>query len=406
MNNQNKFNIDEKNDIIYLITTSVGEDVSTSVRISWHCINKGSYLLYKKEEDEFVKIIPQEEYWSIEESYVNTAYQNKRYVCNVNLDNLEPGFKYKYIIISNDVCSKEYSFKTCDNNENRYQFLSFVDFQYSKNETTLNLVKTFIKNNPNANLITCSGDITDEGYSEEAHRFLFDSDVFVDSILSFGVGDHEYWGSDKSPIKMLKKPYAYNRLFNNPKNGCARYLNSSYYFKFANCLFVFLDCGDSNVSGDDFMFIDQSIWLDNVLSKELDYDFVIVCMHKSLYGDPKQDSNVKKFATTLISVFDKYKVDLVISGHDHEYSRTKPLFNSVINDKGTVYLDLGSSGTKLRSTGEAIINSNLSDKYINIKENNYSLGLVGTVSNQELDIKIYNQNYELQDFAKLLKKER
>ena len=401
------YNIDKIKEIIYLITTSAGEDISNSVGISWHCKNSGSYLVYKKENtNEYIEVKPTEEYWSIEESYITDNYQNKRYVCTVDLNNLEPNTKYIYKIISGDISSNDLSFKTSDPTASKYSFLSFVDFQYSQNSTTLNLVKTFIKNNPDANLITCSGDIADEAYKEKSHRYLFDSTVFSNSILAFGAGDHEYWGSDKSPIKMFEKPYSYNKLFNNPNNGCDNYLNTSYYFKYNKILFAFIDCGDSNVSSSNELFSKQAKWLDNVLTTETDYEYIIVCMHKSLYGDPKQDSTVKKIASVFTSVFDKHQVDLVISGHDHEYSRTKPLYNNADTDFGTIYLDLGNSGNKTRATGDNIKTSDLYDKYIDIKDKNYSLGLVGTIENGELSLCVCNQEYNIVDYFQIEKKSR
>ncbi len=267
-------------------------------------------------------------------------------------------------------------------------------------------MRAFIKNNPEANLITCSGDITDEGYCESSHRYLFDSNVFFNSVLAFGAGDHEYWGSDKSPIKMLNKPYSFNKLFNNPKNGCLDYLNTTYYFKYNSILFAFLDCGDSNVSSSNEMFSKQASWLDNVLYYTKDYDFIVICMHKSLYGDPKQDRGVRKFANVFTSIFDKHKVDLVISGHDHEYSRTKPIINGKFSKSGTIYLDLGSSGSKVRTTGESIKTSDLYDKYIDIKENKYALGIIGTIDKGELVVDIRNQDYEMVDCVNIFKKIR
>lgn len=401
------FEVDEAKNVIYLVTTSAGEDISNSVGISWHCKNQGSYLVYQIEgSNEFITVTPSEEYWSIEESYMVDPYQDKRYVCSVNLNNLESNTKYIYKVISGDISSNDLSFKTADRFASKYSFLSFVDFQYSENQTTLKLVNKFVQMNPDANLITCSGDITDEGYSEKSHRHLFDSDVFCNNILAFGVGDHEYWGTDKSPIKMFQRPYSFNKLFNNPDNGCEGYLNTSYYFRYNTTLFVFIDCGDSNVSSSNEIFAKQATWLDNVLSKEKGYEFVVICMHKSLYGDPKQDSAVRKFAPTFTKVFDKYKVDLVISGHDHEYSRTKPIYNGVVNETGTVYLDLGNSGSKTRATGDDVKNSNLYDKYIDIKANNYSLGIVGSVSNGQLSIVIRDVNYKVVDYVDIVKKNR
>lgn len=401
-----KIDVDNKNEEIYLITTSAGVDISNSVGISWHCNSSDSYLVYQEDgTNEFIEVKPQEEYWSIEEIYTTDPYQNKRYVCQVDLCNLKPNTKYIYKIISGDISSKDFSFKTANADATEYSFLSFVDFQYSMNNTTLSLVNTFVTKNPNANLITCSGDIADEGYKEEAHRHLFDHFAFSKSILAFGAGDHEYWGSGSSPIKMLQRPYAYNKLFNNPDNGCEGYLNSSYYFKYNTTLFVFIDCGDSNASVSNVMFSKQAKWLDDVLTKET-YDFIVVCMHKSLYGDPKQDSAVRKFAPLFTTVFDKHQVDLVISGHDHEYSRTKPLSNCTITEQGTIYLDLGNSGNKTRPTGEDIKNSNLYDKYIDINITNYSLGIIGTVNESELRIEVRNFGYSLLDEVVIEKKNR
>ena len=402
----NDYIIDTEKEEIYLITTSAGTDISNSVGISWHSSKSGSYLMYLKEgTTEVIELKPNEEYWSIEESYMSDPYQNKRYVCTVDLTNLDSNTKYYYKIISGDVSSNVYTFKTA-NDSNKYTFLSFVDFQYSENKNTLSLVKFFTQKTPDANLITCSGDITDEGYREQSHRYLFDSDVVSNSILAFGTGDHEYWGTDTSPIKMMQRPYSYNKLFNNPDNGCEGYLNSSYYFKYNTTLFVFLDCGDSNVSSSNDIFTKQANWLDNVLSTEKGYDFIIVCMHKSLYGDPKQDSTVRKFAPKFTTIFDKHKVDLVISGHDHEYSRTKAINNGEVVLTGTVYLDLGNSGAKTRATGDEIKTSNLYAKYIDIKEKNYALGIVGKVEDDKLIIEVRTQAYTLVDEVTIEKKIR
>ena len=169
---------------------------------------------------------------------------------------------------------------------------------------------------------------------------------------------------------------------------------------------MFLDCGDSNVSSTNEMFSKQAKWLDNVLTTEKDYQFVVVCMHKSLYGDPKQDSAVRKFAPVFTTVFDKHKVDLVISGHDHEYSRTKGIINGVVTSGGTTYLDLGNSGSKTRATGDAIKTSDLYEKYIDVKETGYYLGIVGTVENGKLYIEVRNQNYTVVDSLEITMKKR
>ena len=129
-------------------------------------------------------------------------------------------------------------------------------------------------------------------------------------------------------------------------------------------------------------------------------------MHKSLYGDPKQDSTVRKFAPIFSNIFDKHQVDLVISGHDHEYSRTKTINNGKVSENGTIYLDLGNSGSKTRTTGEDVKTSDLYEKYIDIKEKNYSLGIIGTVENNKLSIVVRNLNFDIVDSVEIVKKNR
>lgn len=156
-----EINVDNNKQIIYLVTTAPGVDISKSVGISWHCKDSGSYLVYQKEGcSEVVTVIPNEEYWSIEESYMTDNYQNKRYVCTIDLNNLEDNSKYNYRIISGEVASNIMSFQTADSKASKYKFLSFVDFQYSENSTTINLVRKFVQNNPDAVLLTCSGDFS------------------------------------------------------------------------------------------------------------------------------------------------------------------------------------------------------------------------------------------------------
>ena len=49
----------------------------------------------------------------------------------------------------------------------------------------------------------------------------------------------------------------------------------------------------------------------------------------------------------LVPVFQKYKVDMVFSGHDHHYERTFPI-GSKSGDHAITYVVCGNGGTPLR----------------------------------------------------------
>ena len=53
-------------------------------------------------------------------------------------------------------------------------------------------------------------------------------------------------------------------------------------------------------------------------------------------------------ASGMRQVFERYKVNLVVSGHDHAYLRTKPLDadGKIADDTGTIFWTLGAGGNR------------------------------------------------------------
>ena len=75
----------------------------------------------------------------------------------------------------------------------------------------------------------------------------------------------------------------------------------------------------------------QLAWLDQDLATangdRAAHPFVMVVSHRGLYSTSKHgtDPDVLQSRAKLAPLFDKYKVDLVVNGHDHEFERSKPL---------------------------------------------------------------------------------
>ena len=124
------------------------------------------------------------------------------------------------------------------------------------------------------------------------------------------------------------------------------------------------------------------------------YQYLIILEHKSLYGSYINDSRVY---TTLRPqwdiLFDKYHVDLVISGHDHMYARTYKLYNGIRakdDEDGTYYLDLGSSGNKARIPDDALYNDGLHECVLDLKTSCMACGAIINVSKEKMAVIIYN----------------
>ncbi len=72
----------------------------------------------------------------------------------------------------------------------------------------------------------------------------------------------------------------------------------------------------------------QLPWLIEQLEKYKDYKWKIVQLHEGLMsgGDHTNDGEVDTMRDTLPPIFAKYKVDLVLQGHDHVYTRTRSYY--------------------------------------------------------------------------------
>ncbi len=401
------------NKTIYHIVTTNGENYN-SVYLNWHSELHNSYVLLKKSRDlNFKKIKPTSSiYWdtrnTINANDDDSFYTNSRYVCYLHLHNLCDNTIYEYKIVNDHEESEIYSFKITDNKT--LKFLAFCDFQHPQNTNTHNLMMKLSSLCPDANFMVCSGDLTGTGANESEWSWLLDNSInpFKNIIFSSSVGDHEYWGKDVGRgIPMMDKPDTFNNIFRNPQNGHVNYLNSTYCFIKSRVLFIFLNMGDSNTTSGT-IFDDQITWFYNTIScLKGKFDFLIVVEHKSLYGSTLIDTGVSKYIKPLwIKVFDDTNVDLVISGHDHLYSRSKQLYHDEVSNessKGTFYLDLGSSGNKRRNL-DGTTDNILHECIIDINGLNIALGAICELENESLSVKVYDEEGIQKDEFKINKK--
>ena len=81
----------------------------------------------------------------------------------------------------------------------------------------------------------------------------------------------------------------------------------------------------------------NAVFLENEL-KTTKQPWTIVAMHKPLYTSPSVHPEEKELASKLQPLIDKYGVDLVLYGHNHNYERIK------FPDKPTVFVQAGTGG--------------------------------------------------------------
>ena len=403
----------------HLITTNPGEDASTTIGINYHTDTAGSHIEYTlttdKDFSQATSVTPSEKLWSIKgETNADTSdtfYTHERYVCSATLTNLTPCTKYKYRLVNGDDISNTYFFTTAGNT-NDWSFVALADCQYGKNKVSHNMIRTMqdIANNPA--LVVCSGDMADYGGREEEVTWFLDNPVMQDFIYASAPGDHEYWARDVSGSKLFTTPVVYNHTFNNPKNGSEDMLNSNFYFYYNNVLFVMIDTDDSDTVQSTRMTKEIAWFKKTIKALEGTYQYLVVLGHKSIYSAYSNDSRVfKTIRPQWYPVFDECGVDLVISGHDHMYSRTYKLYDNEVIDnagenryKGTYYLDLGSSGDKTRELEQAILEDGLHVQGPDIKKLGWTLAAHVEVSDKTMKVTVYNQYKNVVDTFVVLPK--
>lgn len=236
--------------------------------------------------------------------------------------------------------SRTASFVTGPADENIYSvsFIHVTDSQGEKEEDFQHWSRTLDQaagKFPDAAFILHTGDMTENPDDPAGWRYFFDSASSVLSRLPLMpvTGNHEEVDNDAR--EFLSR-------FILPENGIsAKNKGPSYSFDYGPIHIAVMNT-ESDIGK-------QKEWLDKDLAAS-DKEWRIVAMHRPAYGGNMYDK-VEEW----VEVFDKYKVDLVLQGHNHEYSRSYPLRGGKVtgdgddpvrNRAGTVYVVPNTTGPK------------------------------------------------------------
>ena len=244
---------------------------------------------------------------------------------------MEPG-KYYYKVGSAKGESEVGSFTIDNSNDNKVSFTYLTDSQQSSPEGFEFWNKTLtaaVKHNPD--FITFAGDLVDnnhaawgEDYSlmrPEEYSYAFDAakDVLMNYAFMPASGNHEAAG--------------YAHVNHSTINYAGALETGGYYsFDYENLHVTVIE--SNSLSRSNQAEIDaQLAWLENDL-KNAKTTWKVVVIHNGPYstGDHTLDGETVKLRNLLPPIFAKYKVDLVMQGHDHVYTRTMPYLYGLNSD--------------------------------------------------------------------------
>ena len=266
------------------------------------------------------------------------------YVSNkVTLEGLQPGTTYYY-----RVEGKEIESFTTDDDTSSFSFVFVGDPQIgSSNEEkaktpediqkpafltaqseavrndTFNwnytLERAYAKTGNTASFILSSGDqiqtnaekVEDGTVSEMEYAGYLSPDIMKSVPVATTVGNHDADNANYT--------YHFNTA-NLSGLGDNGYVGGDYYFTYGGALFIILNTQDTNVS-EHKQFIEQTV------AANPDCKWRIVTLHQDIYGSAEHSNEpeITNLRYSLVPIFEENDVDIVLTGHDHAYSRTKML---------------------------------------------------------------------------------
>ena len=370
------------------IRGAFGEDASSMYTVQYTTYNTSSYLLLTTALDPEFKNA--KEYYGdgyYFEDLNELLYQpyEGRNVWRIEMNNLESNTEYIYKINKgNNTYSDVYTFKTAgEATPTSFLFLTDTHYYTGTTGTTASaavseeIVKQALIKNPNISFIMDSGDLIDTGGNSAIWDIYFENANSLKQLPFMGVpGNHEYYFNGTG-----QGDNSYFRLYNaGPKNGIKDLEGSTGWFKHNDTLFILVD----NVKGTGYDT--QLNWMANLLETE-EYTYSVVMFHIPVHNDNTD------YDQNYIKLFDKYSVDLVLSGHYHSES-LRELYDDVTTTDpylGTAYLTGAYSGIKGAASADNAINTargyiiEMTDECIKIQiiYANGTLGKSWTITNRK-----------------------
>lgn len=131
----------------------------------------------------------------------------------------------------------------------------------------------------------------------------------------------------------------YGDIFNNPNEVNELFADEAgtgYYYTYGDALFITLN------SNNDFMPDAEKV-IRKAVNAHPDAKWRVVTMHHNPYSAAFSDDEFSDIRLYFSTLYDCYDIDLVLSGHDHFYSRTEIMHSGKKADEGTVYVQSSSA---------------------------------------------------------------
>ncbi|WP_020528902.1 purple acid phosphatase family protein [Flexithrix dorotheae] len=307
------------------------------------------------------------------------------------IDNLKPGEKYAYRVGQGDSWSEWYQYQMPDPENRPISFIYFGDAQNDVKSMWSRVIREAYKTLPEVDFMLHAGDLINRHNRDVEWGEWFHAGGFLHAMVPSVMtpGNHEYKNVVLSP--------QWKPQFNLPKNGPKGLEETCYFIDYPDFKVISLDAEQIDESE---AFRDaQKQWLDSLLAAN-PKKWTAITFHYPVFSTKPNRDN-EKLREYFKPIFDKYKVDIVLQGHDHAYGRgmvnNVPTGSNVREQSsGTMYV-VSVSGPKMYDVSD--------DEWMERRAGNTQLFQIISIENNILSYEAFSADGKLYDAFDLQKSE-
>ena len=346
---QPEVNLKDQKIILTNDILTIGKDV-TERNFTWYANTK------EKGKFEFAKLNAKKDFKdaTVLDATVIEKTNLSGYSSNqVTLEGLEPDTEYMYRFSNGDTVSEVKTFKTGGTGD--FSFFAAGDPQIGSGghlngkdgwDKTLKLLPEL---DSSASFLLSLGDQVQAGKDEEEYDAYINREGFNGLTLAPIIGNHDERGNAHEE---------HFKVSNVQDEGKSK-AGSNYYYVYNNTLFICLNSNNKD-------YAEHKVTIEKAVAENPNVKWRVVTFHHPPYTVARHalDDYITDMRSTLVPILKENKIDLVLNGHDHVYTRThvmdgtKPIIewengedgkapSEYVNPKGIIYVTTNSaSGSK------------------------------------------------------------
>ncbi|MCB0629698.1 MAG: metallophosphoesterase family protein [Lewinella sp.] len=326
---------------------------------------------------------------------MKTAYLSDRsgaHYFSAVMDSLQPATLYAYRVGDKTHWSEWSQFETATEEPSPLSFIYFGDAQNDIKSLWSRTIRGAYRQMPKADFLLHAGDLINSRNRDHEWGEWYYAGGWINRMMPSVAtpGNHEY-GNDENGVYTLSKHW--HPTFTLPANGPEGLEETVYYVDYQGTRVISLNSPAFLSSPEDSAA--QVQWLTEVLEHDKQ-KWTVVTMHHPIYSTARGRDN-ENLRDGLQPLFEKYKVDLVLQGHDHTYGRGTNLpIGATKKDaiEGPIYV-VSVSGPKMYTLGL--------DEWMQRGASNTQLYQIIHIDGDQLRYEAYSVDDQLYDAFELKK---